>query len=412
MNEYRKDFPLFRAIDGGTAGENAGLIYMDTAATAQRPECVLEAMRKFYESDNANPLRGLYPLSERATRAYEDARATVARFLNARDSREIVFTRNASEGLNLVANTWAMEHVHAGDEIVISIMEHHSNILPWQFVCEKKGAKLKFMYIDKDSGEIPESEFSKITPKTKVVSLTHVSNVLGTENPIRKVADIAHGNGAVMVVDGAQSVPHRKVDVQVLGADFLAFSGHKLMGPMGIGALYGRLELLEAMPPFLRGGEMIEYVTETGATWAEVPHKFEAGTVSAGDAVGMGTAIEYLESVGLEKVEAIDTRLSKMLVAGIEKIPHVSLIGARDGAKRNGIVTFTVEGVHPHDVATLLSDEKIAIRAGHHCAQPLQKHLGIPASARASLYLYNTEGEVETLIEKLSQVRKWAGFRG
>ncbi|MBR4375068.1 MAG: SufS family cysteine desulfurase [Treponema sp.] len=411
MNKYRKDFPLFKAIDENSSSDNSGLIYMDTAATAQRPYLVLNAMSHFYSTQNANPLRGLYSLSERATKAYEDARTTVAKFLNAKESEEIIFTRNTSEGLNLIAYTYGMQNVNAGDEVVVSIMEHHSNILPWQFVCQTKGATLKFMYVDKETGEIPEEEFKKITPKTKIVSVTHVSNVLGTQNPIKKIAEIAHKNGAVMIVDGAQSTPHIKVDVQDLGADFLALSGHKLCGPMGIGAVYGRRDLLEAMPPFLRGGEMIEYVTETSATWAEVPHKFEAGTVSAGDAVGMASAIRYIQSVGLETIEKHDNDLAEKLIEGIKKIPHFHIVGGKDGRKRCGIVTFTIDGVHPHDIATLLSDENIAIRAGHHCAQPLQQYLNIQASARASLYLYNTEEEVDILLSKLPNIRKWSGFK-
>lgn len=411
MNKYRKDFPLFKAIDEHNSAENNGLVYLDTAATAQRPYIVLNAMDHFYATQNANPLRGIYSLSERATKAYEDARETVAKFLNAASPKEIIFTRNTSEGLNLIANTYGMANVNAGDEVVVSIMEHHSNILPWQYVCEVKGATLKYLYVDKETGEIPESEYSKITPKTKIVSVTHVSNVLGTTNPIRKIADLAHKNGAVMVADGAQSTPHVKVDVQALGADFLAMSGHKLCGPMGIGAVYGKLELLEAMPPFLRGGEMIEYVTETGATWAEVPHKFEAGTVSAGDAVGMAAAIRYIQSVGLENIVQHDNELAVRLVEGMKKIPHVNIIGNKDGTKRCGIVTFTVDGVHPHDIATLLSDENIAIRAGHHCAQPLGAYLGVPATARASLYFYNTEEEVDLLLEKVSMLRKWSGYK-
>ncbi|MBR6912376.1 MAG: SufS family cysteine desulfurase [Treponema sp.] len=411
MNKYRKDFPLFKAIDENSSSDNSGLIYMDTAATAQRPYLVLNAMSHFYSTQNANPLRGLYSLSERATKAYEDARTTVAKFLNAKESEEIIFTRNTSEGLNLIAYTYGMQNVNAGDEVVVSIMEHHSNILPWQFVCQTKGATLKFMYVDKETGEIPEEEFKKITPKTKIVSVTHVSNVLGTQNPIKKIAEIAHKNGAVMIVDGAQSTPHIKVDVQDLGADFLALSGHKLCGPMGIGAVYGRRAFLEAMPPFLRGGEMIEYVTETSATWAEVPHKFEAGTVSAGDAVGMASAIRYIQSVGLETIEKHDNDLAEKLIEGIKKIPHFHIVGGKDGRKRCGIVTFTIDGVHPHDIATLLSDENIAIRAGHHCAQPLQQYLNIQASARASLYLYNTEEEVDILLSKLPNIRKWSGFK-
>ncbi len=411
MNEFRKDFPLFKAIDDNNSKENAGLVYLDSAATAQRPFAVLDAMRNFYETNNANPLRGIYELSERATYAYENARETTAKFLNAGDSREIVFTRNSSESLNLVAYTYGLANVNEGDEIVVSIMEHHSNILPWQFVCQAKKAVLKYLYVDKETGEIPESEFSKITKKTKIVAITQVSNVLGTTNPIKKIAEIAHKNGAIIVVDGAQSAPHIKVDVQDLNADFFALSGHKLCGPMGIGALYGKMNLLESMPPFMRGGEMIEYVTENSATWAEVPHKFEAGTVSAGDAVGMGAAIKYIEEIGIENIARHDNELAIRLVEGMKKIPHVEIIGNKDGNKRCGIVTFTVDGVHPHDAASLLSGEKIAIRAGHHCAQPLGSYLGVPATARASLYFYNTEEEVDKLLEKISLLRKWSGYK-
>ena len=411
MNKFRNDFPLFKAIDEKNSVDNSGLVYLDTAATAQRPYIVLNAMTHFYATQNANPLRGLYSLSERATKAYEDARETVAKFINAPSAKEIIFTRNTSEGLNLIASTYGMANVNAGDEIVISIMEHHSNILPWQFIRDTKGAVLKFMYVDKETGEIPESEYAKITPKTKIVSITHVSNVLGTTNPIKTIAEIAHKNGAVMVVDGAQSSPHIKVDVQDLGADFFAMSGHKLCGPMGIGAVWGRLELLEAMPPFLRGGEMIEYVTEESATWAEVPHKFEAGTVSAGDAVGMAAAIRYIQSVGLDTITEHDNELAVRLIEGMKKIPHVNIVGNKDGRKRCGIVTFTVDGVHPHDIATLLSEENIAIRAGHHCAQPLGAYLGVPATARASLYFYNTEEEIDALLKNVAKLREWSGFK-
>lgn len=411
MNEFRKDFPLFKAIDDNTSKENKGLVYLDSAATAQRPFCVLDAIKNFYETSNANPLRGIYDLSERATKAYEDSRVTVAKFLNAEDSREIVFTRNSSESLNLIAYTYGLANVNEGDEIVVSIMEHHSNILPWQMVSNAKKAVLKYMYVDKETGEIPESEFSKITERTKIVAVTHVSNVLGTKNPVKKLADTAHKNGAVIVVDGAQSAPHIKVDVQDLGADFFVLSGHKLCGPMGIGALYGKLNLLESMPPFMRGGEMIEYVTENSATWAEVPHKFEAGTVSAADAAGIAAAIKYIEGIGLDNISRHDSELAQRLVEGLKKIPYINIVGNKDGSRRCGIVTFTVDGVHPHDAATLLSGENIAVRAGHHCAQPLGAYLGVPATTRASLYLYNTEEEVDKLIEKAACLRKWSGFK-
>lgn len=410
-NTYRADFPFFKAIDTHKTSENEGLIYFDSAATAQRPFIVLDAMAHFYSTSNANPLRGLYNLSERATLAYENARHTTAAFLNAKEDSEIIFTRNTTESLNLVAYSWGLSHLKAGDEIVVSIMEHHSNIVPWQQVAKATGAKLVFLECDKESGEIPESEFAKINPKTKIVSVIHVSNVLGTTNPIKKIAEIAHKNGAIMIADGAQSTPHMKVDVQDLGVDFYGMSGHKLCGPMGIGALYGRKELLEEMPPFMTGGEMIEYVSRESATWAELPHKFEAGTVSAGDAVGMAAAIRYIQGIGMDTIEQHDAELATRMIEGIKRIPHINIVGNKDGRKRSGIVTFTIDGVHPHDIATLLSDEHIAIRAGHHCAQPLGAYLNIPASARASLYFYNTEEEVDRMVEKLSKIREWSGFK-
>ncbi len=412
MNKYRKDFPFFKAIDEKSSIENKDLIYFDTAATAQRPFIVLNAMTHFYATENANPLRGLYSLSERATMAYENARDTVAKFINAKEAAEIVFTRNASESLNLVAYSWGLNRLGPGDEVCVTIMEHHSNIVPWQMVCKKNGAKLVFLECDKKTGIISQEELeSKINSHTKIVSVVHVSNVLGVTNPVKEIAKIAHKNGAIMIVDGAQSAPHMKVDVQDIDADFFAMSGHKLCGPMGIGALYGKRALLEEMEPFLRGGEMIEYVTRDSATWAEVPHKFEAGTVSAGDAVGMAAAIRYIQSIGLENIEAHDRELAKRIMDGIKNIPHVNIIGPEDASKRCGIITFTVDGVHPHDIASLLSEEHIAIRAGHHCAQPLGQYLGQTATARASLYFYNTEEEADIFIEKLSHLREWSGYK-
>lgn len=412
MNKFRKDFPFFKAIDEHSSKENNGLIYFDTAATAQRPYLVLDAMSHFYATANANPLRGLYSLSERATYAYEDARATVAKYINAEDPSQIIFTRNTTESLNLVAYSYGMSTVKQGDEICISIMEHHSNIIPWQMVCKQTGAKLVFMECDKQTGIISKEEInSKINSKTKIVSCVHVSNVLGVTNPIKEMAKRAHEVGAVMIADGAQSSPHMKIDVQDLGVDFFALSGHKLCGPMGIGALYGKKDLLEKMPPFLTGGEMIEYVTRDSATWAEVPHKFEAGTVSAGDAVGMAAAMRYINYVGLEEIEKQDRILTEKLMEGMKKIPHIHFVGGDDYTNRNGIVTFTVDDIHPHDIASLLSDEKIAIRAGHHCAQPLQQYLGINASARASLYFYNTEEEVDKFLSSVANLRKWSGYK-
>ncbi|MCR4948846.1 MAG: SufS family cysteine desulfurase [Treponema sp.] len=412
MNKYRKDFPFFKAIDEKNSVENKDLIYFDTAATAQRPFIVLNSMTHFYATENANPLRGLYSLSERATMAYENARDTVAKFINAREAAEIVFTRNASESLNLVAYSWGLNRLHEGDEICISIMEHHSNIVPWQFVCQKTGARLVFMECDKETGIISDEEIAaKINEHTKIVSVVHVSNVLGVTNPVKKIGEAAHAVGAVFIVDGAQSAPHMKVDVQDIDADFFAMSGHKLCGPMGIGALYGKRALLEEMEPFLRGGEMIEYVTREKATWAEVPHKFEAGTVSAGDAVGMAAAIRYIQSIGLENIEAHDRELAERMMAGISQIPHINIVGPKDASKRCGIITFTLDGVHPHDIASLLSEEHIAIRAGHHCAQPLGQYLNQTATARASLYFYNTEEEVDHFLEKVAKLREWSGYK-
>ena len=384
-NAFKKDFSIFNAP------ENKGLIYFDNAATTQRPDCVINAISDFYAHNNANPLRGLYDLSGRATEDYENARHTVAQFLNAKDC-EIVFTRNASESLNLVAYAYGMANVNSGDEIVVSVAEHHSNILPWQMVCKAKGAKLVFLEPDKVSGEIPEAEFAKINEKTKIVA-------------------VAHKVGAVCVVDGAQSVPHLKVDVKDIDADFFAFSGHKLCGPMGIGVIYGKKEILEEMPPFLRGGEMIEYVTREDATWAELPHKFEAGTVNASGAVGLAAAIKYIQSIGFEEIEGRCNNLASILMEKMKKNPYIKLIGNSDPQKHSGIVTFTVEGVHPHDVASLLDTEKIAIRAGHHCAQPLGAYLGVPATARASLYFYNDEEEVERFYSVLCNIRKMSGYK-
>lgn len=400
----KSDFPLFEHED------NKGLIYFDNAATTQRPRQVIEALKNFYEHDNANPLRGLYDLSGRATEQYESARHTVASFIGAKDC-EIIFTRNASESLNLVAYTWGLDNIHEGDEIVVSVTEHHSNILPWQMLCKEKGAKLVWLEPDKDTCLFPESEFKKINSRTKVVAIAQVSNVLGITHPVKKIAELAHKVGAICVVDGAQSTPHMKVCVKDLDADFFAFSGHKLMGPMGIGVLYGKKELLEKMRPFLRGGEMIEYVTRESATWAELPHKFEAGTVNASGAVGLAAAIDYLKNIGIENIQSHDNKLAELLIQKMKEIPHVHIIGNEDSSKHCGIVTFTIDGVHPHDIASLLDTEKIAIRAGHHCAQPLGAYLNLPASARASLYLYNDEEEVCKFAQVLAKIRSMSGYK-
>ena len=408
--EYRKDFKIF------DDPLNAGLVYLDTAATSQRPECVVQALSDFYRKDNANPLRGLYALSVRATDDYEMARATVGKFINSKSSQEIIFTRNTSESLNLVAYSYGLANVQEGDEIVISAMEHHSNILPWQMVCQQKKASLVWLECD-ESGVIPETEWkSKIGSKTKIVSIAQVSNVFGITNPVKQIAEYAHkvgncGKGAVVVCDGAQSTPHFKVDVQDLNVDFFAFSGHKVCGPMGIGVLYGKKEILEIMNPFMRGGEMIEYVTRESATYAEIPHKFEAGTVNAGGAVGLARALEYINQVGLSEIEKSDNHLASLIMEELAGNPFVHVIGHKDPEKHCGIVTFTIDGVHPHDIASILDSENVAIRAGHHCAQPLMQKLGVGSTARASCYFYNTEDEALIFVEKVKGIRKIMGYK-
>ena len=400
-NAYRKDFPLLTAQD---------IAYLDNAATAQRPQCVLDAVRRFYCEQNANPLRGLYPLSIAATDVYENAREAVRRFLNAKSAAEIVFTRNTTEGLNLAAYSYGLSHIKAGDEVVVSILEHHSDLLPWQMVCRQTGAALKFLDCEPDGSLDLNKAEALITDRTKLVAVTHVSNVVGRVNPIRQLADMAHKHGAVMVVDGAQSTPHIPVDVQALDADFLAFSGHKVYGPMGIGVLYGRRALLEEMPPFLTGGEMIESVSREGAVFAELPHKFEAGTVNAAGAAGLHAAINYVQSVGFDAMHRQELALTARTLAGMADMPHIHVIGSDRPEEHNGIVTFTVEGVHPHDVSEILACDGVDVRAGHHCAQPLLQHLGYSATVRASFAFYNTEEEVDRLLQSLSTIRERMGY--
>ena len=399
--DFRQDFPIFKGND---------YIYFDNAATSQRPQAVIDAVADFYQKSNANPLRGLYDWSVDATERYEHARSTVAKFIGAKESCEIVFTRNTTESMNLIAYSYGLKNVGKDDEIVISVMEHHSNILPWQMVCRQTGAKLVWLEPDEE-GVITEDEYkSKITDKAKIVSIGHVSNVLGVTNPVKEIAAYAHDKGAVVVVDGAQSVPHMKVDVNEIGADFLAFSGHKLMAPMGIGVLYARKELLEAMDPFLTGGEMIEYVTRDSATWAELPHKFEAGTVNAADAVGLEAAINYIESVGFDFIKEQEHKLTRLLMDGMSELSYIKVYGSKDPKKHCGIVTFTMDGVHPHDISSVLNEDHVCVRAGHHCAQPLMQFLKVGSTARASLYFYNTEEEVKRFLEALKGVRKVMGY--
>ena len=400
-NDFRNDFPLIA---------KSSVAYLDNAATAQRPQCVLDAENDFYLNHNANPLRGLYPLSVEATEIYENAREAVRAFLNARSAEEIIFTRNTTESLNLVAYSYGLSHVKAGDEVLVSIMEHHSDLLPWQMVCRQTGATLRFMDCEPDGSLDLNKAEALFNEKTKLVAITQVSNVLGREYPVRQIAELAHARGAVVVVDGAQSTPHMKVDVQALGADFFAFSGHKVYGPMGIGALYGRRELLEEMPPFLTGGEMIESVTRESATFAELPHKFEAGTVNAAGAAGLHAAIDYIGKVGYDFMREREIALVSRTLAAMREMPHVHVLGSENPAEHTGIVTFTLDGVHPHDISEILASDGVAIRAGHHCAQPLLKHLGHLSTVRASFAFYNTEAEADRLVASLSTIRERMGY--
>lgn len=399
--EIRKDFPLFNSAD---------VVYLDNAATSQKPECVIQAERDFYEKSNANPLRGLYALAEKATKEYEDARKTVADFIGAADSSEIIFTRNATEGLNLAAYCLSQIMLKEDDEIVVSIMEHHSNLLPWQQAARRTGAVLKFIECSKDGVITDEAFENAITDKTKIVAMTQISNVLGSKNDIKKYASYCHDRGIVFVADGAQSVPHIPVNVQELGVDFLSFSGHKMFAPMGIGVLYGRKELLSEMPPFLTGGEMIRTVTRDKVVYAELPHKFEAGTVNGAGAWALAAAIRYLQEVGYEQIQKQELLLTTQLMDGLKKVPHVQVQGSPDPKEHCGIVSFTIDGVHPHDVSSILDADGIAVRAGHHCAQPLMQQIGIMSTTRASMYFYNTEEDIEKLLASVQTIRRRMGY--
>ena len=386
------------------------IIYIDNAATSQRPQCVIDAEGDFYKNYNANPLRGLYSLSVEATEVYENAREAVRKFIGAEKSNEIIFTRNTTESLNLVAYSYGLSNVKKGDEIVVSIMEHHSDLLPWQMVAKTCGAELKFIECAKDGSIDLEKVKELITSRTKIVAMTQVSNVLGREYPVKEIAKLAHEKGAVMVVDGAQSTPHMRVDVTDLDADFFAFSGHKLLAPMGIGVLYGKEELLDKMPPFLSGGEMIDSVTRTSAVYAELPHKFEAGTVNAAGAAGLKAAIDYIEKVGFDYIGEREIALTSRAIEKMKKIPHVNIIGSENADEHTGIVTFTIDNVHPHDISEILAADGIAVRAGHHCAQPLLTHLGLNSTARASFAFYNTEDEVDKFTDSVATIRERMGY--
>ena len=421
----RSDFRFF--------SEQPDVAYLDNAATTQRPECVLESVEEFYRTVNSNPLRGLYRISLEATDRYEKARAKVASFIGAGRPEEIIFTKNASESLNLVAFSLSETVLQEGDEILVGILEHHSNMLPWRAAAERRGAKVRYLkpkkradvgntamddsdtpYAESPSEEgliTPEMLAEALTEKTKIVAITQVSNVFGRENDIKAFAKLCHERGIAIVADGSQSVPHGAVDVTDLDVDFLVFSGHKMCGPMGIGVLYGKYEWLEKIPPFLTGGEMIELVTLDRVTYAEIPHKFEAGTVNAGGAVGLAAAIDYYEKIGLDNIVARETELTKYAYEKLAAIEGIRIIGSTDPAEHHGILTFTLQDVHPHDIAYILDEQaQVAIRAGHHCAQPLLRYLGTPSTARASLCFYNTETEIDRLCDCVAGMRKQMGF--
>lgn len=403
-NPYKKDFPLF--------GRHPEVAFLDSAATAQRPAAVLDAQREFYETMNANPLRGLYELSFEATNAINDARKHIARFIGAGEDNwhDIVLCRNTSEALNLISFSLSEMVLKPGDEVCITIMEHHSNCVPWQLACKRHGAKLVYMYLDEE-GHLTEQEMrAKIGPKTKIVSAMQVSNVLGVKNDVKLLGQIAHEFGAYMVVDGAQSVPHMPVNVTDLDCDFFAFSGHKVFGPMGIGILWGKHELLDAMPPFLTGGEMIDSVSEQSAVWAPVPEKFEAGTQDAAGAYALGAALTYVEQVGWEAMQSREAALTKYCFDELSKLDFISIYGPKDPAEHHGVISFNVKNVHPHDVSGILDSVHVAIRAGHHCAQPLMSQLGCMSNCRASMAFYNDKADIDQLIDGLKLV--WSMFDG
>ena len=399
--EFLKDFPTLNQERNGRR-----IAYLDSGATTQKPNLVIDAIKDYYERINANPHRGAYELSVLATDAYDEAREKVRKFINAEKSEEIIFTKNATEAFNLLAMSYGMNFINEGDEIVISIAEHHSNLIPWQNVAKVKGAVLKYMYTD-ENGELPEEEIkSKITDRTKIVSITHVSNVLGTINPVKEIAEYAHSKGAVVIIDGAQSVPHMKVDVRDINADFLVIAGHKLLAPMGIGVLYGKKELLEEMPPIIFGGDMVEYVYEQETTYNVLPYKFEAGTQNVEAAIGLSKAIDYLNEIGIENVEAIEKELVSYALEKLSRLEYVKVYGPKDMNKRGGVISFEIENVHPHDVASIFDTKGVCIRAGNHCAQPLMRYMGINATSRASFYFYNTKEDVDRLIEAIEKTHE------
>ncbi|MBQ8425900.1 MAG: cysteine desulfurase [Clostridia bacterium] len=395
VNIIKKDFPIFN---------NSEFVYLDSGATSQKPKVVLDRVISYYENDNANPFRGAYNLSIKSTEDYNNARDRVAKFINAKHNEEIIFTKNATESLNLIANTYGIDNLNSGDEVVLSIMEHHSNIVPWQRVCKLKNAKLNYFYIN-ENFEIDEKEIeTKITEKTKIVGIVSVSNVLGTINNIDKIIEKTHSVGAIVIVDISQSIAHQKFDVQKTNADFVVFSGHKMLGPFGIGVLYAKKEILENMSPFLMGGDMIEFVYEQETTFASLPNKFEAGTQNVGGAVGLSTAIDYLENIGYEEIQKHEKELITYAYEKLSNLPYIKIYASKNLENVSSVLSFNIDGIHPHDIASFLDASNICIRAGNHCAQPLMRYIGIDSTCRISFAIYNTKDDIDKLIFAIEKI--------
>ena len=392
--QIKKDFPLL---------ENENITYLDSGATTQKPIQVIKEVEEFYQKYNANPHRGAYSLSVEATEQYENTRTKIAKFINAKHREEIIFSKNATESLNLIAYSYGLDNLKKDDEVVISIMEHHSNLVPWQKMTKQTGSKLNYMYIN-ENYEITDEEIeNKITDKTKIVGITHVSNVLGTINNVKKIIKYAHKKGAVVIVDASQSIPHMKIDVQDLDADFLVFSGHKMLAPLGIGVLYGKREILNKMTPFLMGGDMIEYVYEQDTTFAPLPNKFEAGTQNVEGVIGLGAAIDYIENLGYDKIQEIEHEVISYARQELSKLDYLTLYTTPNEENHSSVISFNIKGVHPHDVASILDSEGVCVRSGNHCAQPLMRFLGIDSTCRASFYIYNTKDDVDKLVKALDK---------
>ena len=397
LEEIKKDFPLL---------ENRNIAYLDSGATTQKPKQVIEAIEKYYKNNNANPHRGAYSLSIEATEQYENTRTKIAEFINAKHREEIIFSKNETESLNLIAYSYGIEKLKKDEEVVISIMEHHSNLVPWQKVTKKTGSKLKYMYIN-ENYEIPDEEIeNKITEKTKIVGITHISNVLGTINNVKKIIKYAHKKGAIVIVDASQSIPHMKIDVQDLDADFLVFSGHKMLAPLGIGVLYGKREILNNMTPFLMGGDMIEYVYEQETTFAPLPNKFEAGTQNVEGVIVLGAAIDYIQKIGYDKIQEKENEIIKYARQELSKLKYLKLYLTPNSQNHSSVISFNINGIHPHDVASILDSENVCVRSGNHCAQPLMRFLGIDSTCRASFYFYNTKEDVDKLVTALNKAYK------